>query len=87
MAACRRSSGKRWPKIRAPLIGHADKLDLPDDPFDWAYCRFLLKHVPSPIDVAGETAPVTKPGGWLCTFEWENGCSVIYPESPAVERL
>ena len=67
--------------------GDAAELDLPDCGFDGAYCRFLLEHVMNPFDVVREMARVVRPGGWVCACEWENGCDVVYPASPAVEKV
>lgn len=65
----------------------AGRLDFGNSEFDGAYCRFLLEHVSSPVDVVREMARVVKPGGWVCAFEWENGCSVVHPDCPAVRRV
>lgn len=62
-------------------------LEFPDAEFDGAYCRFLLEHVADPTGVVREMARVVRPGGWVCAFEWENGCSVVYPDSPAVAKV
>ncbi len=67
--------------------GDAADLHLSDGEFDGVYCRFLLEHVAGPLEVVREMMRAVKPGGWVCAFEWENGCSVHYPETPAIERL
>ena len=68
-------------------LGDAAKLDFPDGEFDAAYARFLLEHVASPLGTVREMARVVKPGGWVCVYEWENGCDVCYPDSPAVVQV
>lgn len=69
------------------LQGDAAALGLPDDTFDAAYCRFLLEHVADPVKVVREMTRVVKPGGWVCAYEWEAGCFVNYPDSPAIEQV
>ncbi|MEM0482977.1 MAG: methyltransferase domain-containing protein [Nitrososphaerota archaeon] len=67
--------------------GDANTLSFRNNSFDGAYCRFLLEHVANPLIVLQEMSRVVKPGGWVCAYEWENGCFIIYPESPAIERV
>jgi len=67
--------------------GDAAKLDFPDGEFDAVYSRFLLEHVASPPDAVKEMVRVAKPGGWVCAYEWENGCDVSYPDSPAIAQV
>jgi ubiquinone/menaquinone biosynthesis C-methylase UbiE len=69
------------------LQGDAAALDLPDDSFDAAYCRFVLEHVAEPAQVLREMARVVKPGGWVCAHEWEAGCLVNYPDAPAIQQV
>ncbi len=68
-------------------LQEATKLDFPDGQFDGAYCRFVVEHVPDPVVLVQEMMRVVKPGGWVCCFEWENGCSVMYPDCPAVQTV
>ena len=68
-------------------LGDATGLDFPGADFDGAYCRFVVEHVPEPVILVREMMRVVKPGGWVCCFEWENGCSVVYPDSPAVQAV
>ena len=67
--------------------GDAAKLDFPDDEFDAVYSRFLLEHVAGPPDAVKEMVRVVKPGGWVCAYEWENGCDACYPDSPAIRQV
>ncbi len=67
--------------------GDAANLDFPDGAFHAAYCRFLLEHVAEPPAVIREMARVVAPGGWVCAYEWENGCFAVYPDSPAVMEV
>jgi len=67
--------------------GDAANLHLLDAQFDGVYCRFVLKHVASPLEVVREMVRVVRPGGWVCAFEWERGCSLHYPETPAIEEV
>ena len=44
-------------------LGDAGALDLPDDSFDGALCRFSFHHMPVPFRVLREMARVVRPGG------------------------
>lgn len=68
-------------------LGEATALDFPAAEFDGAYCRFVVEHVPDPLVLVREMMRVVKPGGWVCCFEWENGCSVIHPDSPSLREV
>lgn len=67
--------------------GDASALSFADGTFDGAYARFLLEHVADPLSVVQEMVRVIKPGGWVCAYEWENGCFAIWPASPAIEEV
>jgi SAM-dependent methyltransferase len=46
-------------------LGDVGRLDLPDDAFDGAICRFAFHHIPVPGRVLAEMARVVRPGGWV----------------------
>ena len=84
--SARRISSERSVRNIEFQRGDATQLDLPDDTFDAAYCRFVLEHGSDPLAVVREMSRVVKPGGWVCAYEWENGCDVIHPDSPAIKK-
>lgn len=43
--------------------------DLPDSAFDLTYCRYLLEHVPDPVEVVRRMLRITRPGGVLACQE------------------
>jgi ubiquinone/menaquinone biosynthesis C-methylase UbiE len=67
--------------------GDAHQLPWPAGSFDGVYCRFLLEHVADPLLVIQEMHRVARPGGWACAYEWEAGCIVNYPDSPAITQV
>jgi ubiquinone/menaquinone biosynthesis C-methylase UbiE len=69
------------------LQGDALDLQLPANSFDAVYCRFVLEHVAHPQQFIQEMHRVVRPGGWACAYEWEAGCIVNYPDSPAVDQV
>jgi ubiquinone/menaquinone biosynthesis C-methylase UbiE len=69
------------------LQGDAHHLPLPDAAFDAVYGRFVLEHVANPRQVIQELYRVVRPGGWVCAYEWEAGCIVHYPDSPAIDQV
>lgn len=87
LETARRLAGEHGIKNVHFRRGDAARLDFPDGEFDAAFGRFLLEHVASPPDVIREIARVVKPGGWVCAYEWENGCDVCYPSCPAVIQV
>jgi SAM-dependent methyltransferase len=62
-------------------------LQLPDDTYDGVYCRFVLEHLARPKQAVREMYRVIRPGGWACAYEWEAGCIVNYPDSPAIDQV
>lgn len=69
------------------LQGDAHHLPLPDAACDAVYGRFVLEHVANPRQVIQELYRVVRPGGWVCAYEWEAGCIVHYPDSPAIDQV
>lgn len=80
-------------KIPSPKKGfrtlHASAADLPlgDGWSDFSYARFLLQHVPSPLDVISEAYRCTKPGGLFCAVDSDDGLIICYPESEKISSF
>ena len=67
--------------------GDATHLPFDDHSFDFVFTRYLLVHLPRPLDVIKEMLRVTKPGGTVFVQEPDfafNGC---YPPSRSHERV
>jgi len=62
--------------------GDASATGLPNDTFDVTFCRYLLEHVGSATDAAGEMVRITKPGGRIIAQENDLRYVVYYPEIP-----
>jgi ubiquinone/menaquinone biosynthesis C-methylase UbiE len=61
--------------------------NLPDNYFDITYCRYLLEHVNSPVDVVREMARITKPGGNILCQENDMYNVIFYPEIKGFSKL
>ncbi len=68
---------------------HASAADLPLENgwADFSYARFLLQHVPSPLDVLSEAYRCTKPGGLFCAVDSDDGLIICYPESEKINSF
>jgi ubiquinone/menaquinone biosynthesis C-methylase UbiE len=69
------------------LLGDARHTGLDASSFDVVHARTLLINVPDPGEVVAEMARLTKPGGWVLSFEPDCGTSVCYPPNPSYDRL
>ncbi len=63
------------------------KNTLPDNFFDITYCRYLLEHVNSPVEVVKEMLRVTKPGGKIYCQENDMYNVIFYPEIKGFNKL
>jgi ubiquinone/menaquinone biosynthesis C-methylase UbiE len=69
------------------LLADARNTALPSSSFDVVHARTLLVNIPRPDEVVQEMVRLTKPGGWVLSFEPDCGSSICYPADPAYERL
>jgi ubiquinone/menaquinone biosynthesis C-methylase UbiE len=69
------------------LVGDLTTLSLDEEPFDGAYCRFVLEHVADPIDAIRRLAAHVRAGGWVCAYEWNNASFSVFPACPAVRLV
>jgi ubiquinone/menaquinone biosynthesis C-methylase UbiE len=67
--------------------GDAHRLPFDEGTFDVAYCRYLLEHVSSPLQVLNEMLRVLKPGGTAYVQENNILIHVTDPDCPAFEHL
>ncbi len=63
------------------------KNSLPDNFFDITYCRYLLEHVNSPVEVVKEMLRVTKPEGRIYCQENDMYNVIFYPEIKGFSKL
>lgn len=64
-----------------------DALPLDDAQVDFSYARFVLQHVPHPLDVVREVHRVTRPGGRFCAVDSDDGLVIFHPEDARVSKL
>jgi ubiquinone/menaquinone biosynthesis C-methylase UbiE len=69
------------------LLGDARHTGLDSGSFDVVHARTLLINVPEPERVVHEMVRLTKPGGWVLSFEPDCEASICYPPNPAYQRL
>ncbi len=58
-----------------------------DISFDIIYCRYLLEHVPDPVNVVKEMLSVTKPNGAIKAQENDLANVFYYPEFEGLDKL
>ncbi len=64
-----------------------DAVPLADEQIDFSYARFVLQHVPHPLDVVREVHRVTRPGGRFCAVDSDDGLVIFHPEDARVSKL
>ena len=68
-------------------VGDATQLPFEDHSFDFVFTRYLLVHLPNPLDGIREMIRVTKPGGTVLAHEPDLGFCCSYPPRPSLERI
>ena len=66
--------------------GDATHLPFEDRSFDFVFTRYLLIHLPNPLEAIREMLRVTKPGGIVFAQEPDFGFSCCYPPNRSYER-
>jgi ubiquinone/menaquinone biosynthesis C-methylase UbiE len=69
------------------LLADARDTALPSSSFDVVHARTLLINIPQPDGVVHEMVRLTKPDGWVLSYEPDCESSICYPAHPAYERL
>ena len=64
----------------------ARQIPLGDHAVDISYARFLLQHVPEPLQVLRGMARVTRPGGSVAAMEVDEGAILLHPQPPEVRQ-
>ena len=60
--------------------------DLEKASVDFAYARFVLQHMSSPIDELEGLRRLLKPGGQVVAVDTDDGLLAIYPQPPELEQ-
>jgi SAM-dependent methyltransferase len=71
-------------------LGDARTLPLEDDEwatFDVAHTRFLLEHVPDPIEVVKGMVRAVRPGGRIVLEDDDHGLLRLWPEPPGLAEV
>lgn len=85
--AAQAGAGAPRPGVAGDVVltaGDARQLPFADETFDAVTARFVLQHLPRPVDAAAEMVRVVRAGGTVCVVEADDGLSLAYPEPPAV---
>jgi ubiquinone/menaquinone biosynthesis C-methylase UbiE len=69
------------------LLSDACETSIASSAFDVVHARTLLITLPEPAQVVQEMVRLTKPGGWVLSFEPDCESSVCYPSHAAYDRL
>ena len=67
--------------------GDATRLPFEDRSFDFVFTRYLLVHLPNPVEAIREMLRVTKPGGTVFAQEPDFAFNCCYPPSRSHERV
>lgn len=66
-------------------LGNALPLD--DAQVDFSYARFVLQHIPRPLEVVREVHRVTRSGGRICAVDSDDGLVIFHPAEQRVSAL
>ena len=64
----------------------ARQIPLAHGAVDISYARFLLQHVPRPLQVLQGMTRVTRPGGSVAAMEVDEGAILLHPQPPEVRQ-
>ena len=67
--------------------GDATHLPFEDQSFDFVFTRYLLLHLPNPLDAIREMLRVTKPGSIVFAQEPDFGFTCCHPPNRSYERV
>lgn len=62
------------------IIGDCLNLPFEENQFDCCFSRFVFQHLSNPMAALKEMIRVTKPGGVIGIYEWDEGLTCFYPE-------
>ncbi|MGD2116768.1 MAG: methyltransferase domain-containing protein [Chromatiales bacterium] len=70
-----------------PIQSKGNEFAVRDNWGDFAYCRFLLQHVPKPEYLIAETFRSLESGGKICIADSDDGLIVNYPQDERAARI
>ena len=76
----RRSAAEQGLTHLETLNNWAHEIDLSDDTVDFSYGRFLLQHVPNPLEIVTEMGRITRSGGQIMLLDTDDGALIVHPE-------
>jgi SAM-dependent methyltransferase len=68
-------------------VGSLMENALPDAHFDFVYLRFVLQHVPCPLENVRALMRVLRPGGAIVLADADDGLTVFHPEPPGLTAV
>ena len=87
LAQARKSAAEQGLTHLETLNNWAHEIDLPDDTVDFSYGRFLLQHVPNPLEIVTEMGRITRSGGQIMLLDTDDGALIVHPEPEGLDRL
>jgi ubiquinone/menaquinone biosynthesis C-methylase UbiE len=67
--------------------GDARNMSFPDASFDLVFTRYLLLHMPDPLQVVKQFQRLLRPGGYAFSFEPDCCIQFAYPNDPSFEAI
>lgn len=83
VALAREAGEEHLVEFRAGDAFHLPLTDTERGSFDLAHTRFVLEHVPRPVDVVREMVSVVRPGGRIALIDDDHELLRLWPELPS----
>jgi len=87
LASARQSAAAKGLERVSFARSWADGMPLETASADFAYARFLLQHVPQPVEVVREMSRVVQPGGTVMVVDTDDGGILVHPEPAGLKQL
>jgi ubiquinone/menaquinone biosynthesis C-methylase UbiE len=68
-------------------VGDIYSNDLPENEFDFIYCRLLFQHLREPQKALSSLKKLLKPNGIICVVDIDDSWLMLHPEPEAMKKL